>query len=438
MKNDFLPTAEMAAINEKKCLIVGAGPGNPDFLSQTARNAVQNAPFICGASRLLDSLKKLIRPDSELHSEYKVEKIVALIETFAARQTDVDKINFNGSRQSAVEKSPAAPVILVSGDAGFYSLAESLVPALEESGWQTEIIPALSSVQYFAAKIKKSWKDWLLASAHGTEIDLGAELSKSEKCFFLTGGKVSPLSIARFLTDRGFGDALLTAGIRLSYPDEKIISATAAEFSEGDPALKEGLSVLLVERKIPDFPCGALPDSDFIRSSQFDGEKLVPMSKRFVRSAILSLLELKDGLTVWDVGAGTGAVSVDIARSAALSLYSVEEKPAAVELEKANRKKFSCVNMEIICGLAPASLENLPAPDRVFVGGSQGHLPGILDLVLEKNPACKIVISAVTQKTIDAAKAYAASKNLKLDETQIAVTGFNPVTLFLLQKSPCC
>lgn len=125
------------------------------------------------------------------------------------------------------------------------------------------------------------------------------------------------------------------------------------------------------------------------------------MTKEEVRTLSVSRLRLRPEDTVWDVGAGTGSVSVECALAVPKGrVFAVERSEEALELLAQNREKFAAWNLRIVPGAAPAVLRDLPAPDRVFVGGSGGELEDILRLALEKNPRCRVVVNAVTLETL--------------------------------------
>ena len=127
----------------------------------------------------------------------------------------------------------------------------------------------------------------------------------------------------------------------------------------------------------------------------------VPMTKQGVRILSLAKLELTENAIVYDIGAGTGSVSVEAARLCPSGcVYAVEQRHEAVELLKSNRVRFHVENMVIIEGNAPDALEPLPAPTHVFIGGSNGCLMEIIRAVKEKNPAAKFVVNAVTLETM--------------------------------------
>ena len=127
----------------------------------------------------------------------------------------------------------------------------------------------------------------------------------------------------------------------------------------------------------------------------------IPMTKEEVRWVSVARLGVQPGDTVWDVGAGTGAVTLELARKAMDgAVFAVERNPDAVALLVENRQKLGGFNVHIVEGHAPEALENLPAPDCVFVGGSGGEMRKIIEIALQKNPSIRIVINAIALETL--------------------------------------
>ena len=125
------------------------------------------------------------------------------------------------------------------------------------------------------------------------------------------------------------------------------------------------------------------------------------MTKSEIRSLSVAKLQLPKDAVVYDVGAGTGSVTVEMALQAVNGMvYAVERNEEACGLIEENKRKFGTPNIEVIHGLAPEELEDLPAPTHAFIGGSAGNLKEIMECLLRKNPAVRMVINTVTLETI--------------------------------------
>ena len=200
-------------------------------------------------------------------------------------------------------------------------------------------------------------------------------------------------------------EILLHVGSRLTYSDERILSGKIQEISETD---MDGLSVVLVENPSPDLSASChVPDEEFIRGN-------VPMTKEEVRAVSIAELRLTKNAVVYDIGAGTGSVSVEAALSGTgIRVYAVEKNPEAVSLICRNRKKFRADGIRVISGDAPEALKSLEKPTHVFIGGSSGNLKKILRTVLDKSPEVRIVVNAISLETVREAMEAAEEGLLK-------------------------
>ena len=341
--------------------IIGAGMGTLDTLTGEARRALDEADAVFATARLaVLSAKAVVCPFGEL----------------AARAVDA------GGRTVAV---------LVSGDVGFFSAAARLREQLIPHG-EVRLICGLSSLQYFCAKVGVPYDDVCVRSLHGRAGSILGAVSYHKKVFVLTGGAQNAQTVCRTLADAGLGGLIAHLGENLGMEKERIAHGTAAELSEqpcGD------LAVLLVEH--PDAVNAATP----LRDSMFTRAK-VPMTKEEVRWTACGRLAVQPGDVVWDVGAGTGAMTLELARRACDGMvYAVERDKDALALLDENRRKLGGYNVQIVAGHAPQALETLVAPDCVFVGGSGGKMRRILELAKTKNPAVRVVVTAIALETLE-------------------------------------
>ncbi|MEG1917275.1 MAG: precorrin-6y C5,15-methyltransferase (decarboxylating) subunit CbiE [Oscillospiraceae bacterium] len=369
--------------------LLGLGSGGAGGLTAEAAAALAQADCILGARRLLDGL-----PDG-----CTAHRVAA---------TRAEEI-----LQALLSDTAHCPCVVYSGDTGFYSGATGLLPLLRERGIDGKIFPGLSSLQLLAARLGRPWQDWKLVSAHGVACDPAAELGDGSPVFFLTGGEWTVRRLCAAIAEAGLPALAVTAGERLSYPDEKISTGTALDFSAQDFA---PLSVLLIEaapRLLPRRTPG-LPDGLFLR-----GE--IPMTKQEVRAAALSKLAICPGDICWDIGAGTGSVSVELALQAK-AVYGIECRAEALALAEENKKKFGVWNLHLSLGKAPAALVDLPVPDAVFVGGSGGELAEILQWVSASHPAARLCVSALALETLSTATETLTALGYETEVTQIAVS----------------
>ena len=274
--------------------------------------------------------------------------------------------------------------VLVSGDTGFYSATKKQAAVL--AAYNPVVLPGISSVSYFFAKCKLTWQDAKLVSCHGTDTDIVSPVRRHALTFALTGGNVC--EIGQALCDAGFGKLVVYVGENLSYPDEKISVTDAEGLTNGKYS---SLTVLIIYNPNPDTRVRTgIPDGEFIRTT-------VPMTKSEVRSSVISKLNLRPTDTCWDVGCGTGSVTVEMALSAYEGkVYGCDKNAEAVELTKENLRHFHIGNAIIREGSAPEAFAEFAAPDAAFIGGTSGNMDRIVAAIYDKNPRCRFVITAVT------------------------------------------
>lgn len=381
----------------RKVTIIGAGPGNPDLLSRAALDAIDIADVVIGAHRALVGID--VPPDVVRCELVKTADIVAALTDAASWQR---------------------AVVVMTGDVGLFSGARRLVEALSgDAQVDVRVIPGISSASYLAARLARPWQDWRFASAHGVACDIVAEAERAGELFLATSGGEDPSRLSFELVQAGFGDARVTVAERLSYPDERITCATASEIAG---QTFDDLNVMLIEfAGGAGSPAGAsraassrwpyassgIPDELFIRGD-------VPMTKQEVRAVALAKLRLTATDTVWDVGAGTGSVSIEAALVArAGSVWAVERNAAGVRLIRENAGAFGCGNVHAVPGIASEALAKLPVPDAVFVGGSAGELPSIVEAALEKNSQVRLCVPCVTVETLTEACALLSGSRFK-------------------------
>lgn len=369
----------------KLVYIVGTGTNGAGSLTYDAWRAIEDSSLLIGAKRMLEPYAG---NDKDCLAAVKAEDIA-----------------------EAVKKSGEQKIaVLMSGDVGFYSGASSLLPLLDDC--ETQLIPGISSVNAFFAKIKKPWQNAHFVSLHGRESDIVAAVRRNAETFCITGGGVA--LIAEVLKEYGFGGLKVYVGENLGYDSEKISVTTVEKLASASAA---SLCVLLIENEKPDARTSAgIPDEDFLRGK-------APMTKAEVRAVTLSKLRLKPSDVCYDVGAGTGSVTVEMALSSYNGrVYAIERDGEALPLIRKNALKHRAANIDVICGEAPEALYNLPAPDAVFIGGAGGNLAEIIDLILDKNQNARIVVNAITLETIHLAVSAFEGAGITPETVQVSVS----------------
>lgn len=367
----------------QKISLVGIGMGAEKTLTLEGKKALNEAELLIGAKRMTEAVQK---PGQMVLHEYRSEKIVEYIREHPKYRT---------------------VAIALSGDVGFYSGAKKLIDQLDGN---VEVICGISSVVYFMSKIGLSWDDAKIVSAHGRNCNLISLIRHNPKVFSILGTEDGVAVLASRLVYYGMGDVTLYVGENLSYENEKIFHDKAANLTEyrGD-----ALSVVTAcnEKATPMSAVHGISDGEFLRGK-------APMTKEEVRTVSLSKLRLSEDSVCYDVGAGTGSVSVEMALRAWMGqVYAIEKKEDALTLLKENKKKFVVDNLVIIPGVAPEAMTELPAPTHAFIGGSSGNMQDIINLLLEKNPKVRIVINCITLETVT--EAMNAIRDFGLEDVDI-------------------
>ena len=372
-------------------VLAGIGMGSRDSMTEEAAKAIEEAELIVGARRMVEACSS---SDKDILVEYDSRKIAEYIE----EHPEYERIT-----------------VLLSGDTGFYSGARKLTKVLEAAGCQVRQIVGVSSVSYFMSRIGESWDDAVIVSNHGREASLIPLIRDNEKVFSILGKKTDVADLAEKLIYYGLDKVKFCVGERLSYAEEKIQTGRAADFEhyENDPlcvicAVNEDYKNTRINK------LARRRDEEFIRAK-------VPMTKFDVRNASIARLNLEEDSVCYDVGSGTGSVSIEMAVIASKGrVYGIEKKEEAVALAEENKRKFMCDNFTIVPGLAPEAMEELPAPTHVFIGGSSGNMREIVASVCSKNPSARFVINCIALESmtqaLDCSREFALEGSVEISQ----------------------
>jgi precorrin-6Y C5,15-methyltransferase (decarboxylating) len=403
-------------IRKSKVAVVGVGPGPRAGMTGDASEAISKAECLIGARRMVGSA----RPDQTVFLAVSPDAIADYIREHS-------------------EFSRFA--VLLSGDVGFFSGAKKLLPKLDFC--EVSVIPGVSSLAYLCAKAGVSYEDAAAISLHGRDGSVIPAVKQNRLAFALVGGENGAGKVIDELSEAGLLGVNVTVGERLGYEDERITRGSVSELAGNvfDP-----LSALLIENPSPESAACGLPDAAFIRNA--DEKPVVPMTKSEVRAVVMSKLRLLPDSVSWDIGAGTGSVSIEMALCQPKGkVYAIEKKPEACGLIRENAAAFGLKNVEVIEGSAPEALSELPSPTHAFIGGSSGNMREIIALLLNKNPRVRIVASAIALETVS--ELTACMKEFGFAETEIVsinvskaravgsynlMTAQNPVYVFTMQK----
>ena len=370
---------------KRKVTLVGIGIGTPEGMTAEAAQVIEKADLLVGADRMLAAAADKHKPT---FSAYEPRKIGDYLELHPEYQR---------------------VVVLLSGDIGFYSGAKRLYEELEQRDFEVDALCGISSVVYFCGKLRTAWEDVCLLSTHGRSANLVGAVKSHHKTFTLLGKGESVHVLCQELMEYGLAHVTVHIGIQLGYEDEKILSGTPEELLKQSI---DGLCVALIENETPFSGIRAcVDDEEFSRGK-------APMTKSEIRSLSVAKLQLPKDAVVYDVGAGTGSVTIELALAAVDGcIYAIERNQEACDLIEENKRKFGTPNIQVVHGLAPEAMEDLPAPTHAFIGGSAGNLKEIITCLLGKNPLICLVINTVTLETMAEVSECLKALNLIEEET---------------------
>lgn len=304
--------------------------------------------------------------------------------------------------------------VLASGDPFFYGVGSVLARHVEPD--ETLVMPAPSAFSLAAARLGWALPDTVLLSLHGREIDrIRPHLHPGANILALTSDGDGPQALAQLLAEIGFGASRLTALEALGGESERTRMTTAASYDLGEVA---ALNICAIEvaadkgARVLAFTPG-LADDLF----EHDGQ----ITKREIRAVTLSSLGSRRGELLWDIGAGSGSVSIEwMLADPSLRAIAIEARPDRAGRITRNAAAFGVPGLDIVEGEAPAALAGLAQPDAIFIGGGASD-DGLLDAAIEAlKPGGRLVVNAVTLETEAALLARHAALGGEL--TRLAVS----------------
>ena len=378
--------------------IIGIGPGSAEYFMPAARNRMRGAHTVIAARRILPMLREVCGAvETEFLPMGKIKDTLEMIDGLLREEKEV--------------------ALIVSGDPLMYSLYKTILNQEISADWEMEVIPGIGSMQMLGAAFGETMEDARLVSVHGRSRTPGSValcVTENPKVFFLCSKEQGPAWLSQIMLDYHLDDVEVFAGANLSYEDQILESGSPAEMAKKE---FPSLCVAMIKNTHPrpvTRPC-FLSDEDFERGR-------TPMTKEEIRVLILHKMKIHPDDVIWDIGAGTGSVSVECARQAPFGqVHSVERDEAAVHLIEKNRDKFELDNLFIYQGDAAERTADLPVPDKVFIGGSGGKLGEIMKNIAAFDREIRVTVSAVTLETIAEAGEILGNYDADYDVIQATV-----------------
>ncbi|MCF8045874.1 MAG: precorrin-6y C5,15-methyltransferase (decarboxylating) subunit CbiE [Desulfarculaceae bacterium] len=382
------------AADKEKIYVVGMGMSKEDLTGRHLA-VIRSGEILIGGRRHLD-----------LFDDTRVEKILIT--------KDMERL-FLQIRENLGKKRM---VVLASGDPLHFGIGSTLIRTFGKD--RVEIVPNITTLQAAFSRIKERWDDAAWVSFHGKKDTkaLLKTLAFNDKVAVYTDPVNSPARVAKILLERGMACFHMTVLSDLGEKNEKVrqVSVEQAAAEEFDTPNIVILKKSAEQTRSLPLELG-MPDDRFEHK---DGL----ITKAEVRSVTLSKLRLKNDHIFWDLGAGSGSVSVEAAVFiTAGQIFAVEQNEERVRQIETNRERFGVRNMTVIRAALPEGMDSLPVPDRVFIGGGGKVLPEILQAAIDgSKPGTRIVVNTVLVGSMAKASEILEKNEWKPEITQISVS----------------
>jgi precorrin-6Y C5,15-methyltransferase (decarboxylating) len=382
-----------------KIVVVGAGVQGQEGFSRQALEAINRAEVLAGRSAHL-----------ALFPDFPGDKVV-----FHDGPTEI--IDFLQTTERRV-------AVLSSGDPLFFGIGSQLLRNLPED--RLEFLPNVSSVQYAFSKIRIPWDDAVFVSV--IDRDLNTEVDRIvavEKVAILTDRINSPGRVAAELIARGREGYKAYLCENLGTSKERIVITDLRTLRTMETAAPNLL--ILIKGYDSDEEAGlpvlGIPDEEFRLSRRV-------ITQEEIRVLALAKLRLRQDITLWDIGAGSGSVSIEadnLIRNG--RIYAVEQDEERVEILRDNLRRMDSRKVILVNGTAPDCLEDLPDPDRVFIGGAGGNLQEVLEVVETRLSAGgRVVVNAMALGTLFAVSEFFERSGYRVEIAAINISRTNPAT----------
>ena len=390
------------AASNSRIVVIGVGVRSVSALPADVLARVRAADWLIGGARLL-----------------------ADCEAAGVCRADALRIPLTAQMQQLIARlrarQQANVVVLASGDPGFHGIAGALLRHFPPG--ELEIIPNVTSLQAAFARAGLDWSDAIFTSAHAHPLaEIIGWARRARVMGILTDPQHTPAAIARALLEAGIEDSRAVVAENLGGPDERVRESRLSALVGQTHA---PLSVLLLARDADWRPQPVFAP----RADEAYAHRRGLITKAEVRALTLAQLAVRETDIAWDIGAGSGAVSIEMAQLAWRGrVYAIERDAENLAWLRENTQRHGAANVEIVAGSAPDALAGLPAPDVVFIGGAGGALPAILQHVFQRaQPDARLALNMATLEHVCEAWSWLRQAGLSPTLTQVNVARGQPL-----------
>lgn len=373
-----------------KIFILGCPSKGLEGLSKEAREVLDDCQIVFMAERFYKLFQE---------SGFKNTKIIKYPETLNKLPVMIKEYYERGIKKIG---------IFATGDPNFFGITNFIKKFYPDN--IEKVIPSISIMQEAFAKLKLNWEDAGFLSLHGRDKEkLLAFLLKMKKGFLFTSNSNDVLLLVKLLKEYRLSDFIVHIFENIGQKDESYFKVTYPYYLKRNIS---SLNVVIIERQkeLGKYPGLGIDDESF-------EQKKGMITKREIRVNVLSLLELKEGMVLWDVGAGTGSVSIEATfNPLGVLVFAIEKDNLSFLNLKKNIDKFGAINVIPVFSDFKDVFDTLPAPDRIFIGGSGGNLSSILKIGYDKlKENGLILLSIVTLDNLNEVISFCKDRILNYD-----------------------
>ena len=375
--------------------VIGMGLAPRDLTAEHLK-IIEEADILIGGKRLLDYFKQ-----------------------YSAQKKTIDKnlqsvIDF--VKKQMVSRSI---VVLASGDPLFFGIGARLVKAL--GGENVVIHPNVSSVAAAFARIKEPWNNVRVVSLHGRDNEgvLINALEKENVVAVLTDPRNNPARLAQRLIEEDFINFKMCVLESLGTTEERfnwhsLDCAAGMVFAEPN---------LVILKRGSDDPKGMKPPYLGMPDNYYDYQQGL-ITKSEIRAITLSKLRLLKDHVLWDLGAGSGSISIEASLLVpAGKVFALEKNPERIQQIECNLSRFGVKNIEVVQAVLPEGLEGLARPDRIFIGGGGRELEKIINAAVTfLKPDGLVVVNTVLMQNIQTATETLKALGFKTSKVQVQIS----------------
>ena len=390
--------------------VVGMGMGKDDLTLKTLA-WIERAEVLAGGKRHLDWFPE--HPGGRLTIRPSIDAFIEELDTLSTKHRTA---------------------VLASGDPLFFGIARRLADRLGRD--RITVFPNVTSVQALFSRLAEPWESVAVVTLHGRDDSPSKKLAwlrqiqEPARVVFLTDPGHTPAWIAERMLEAGIRDRTFVVAEDLGLPSEQIHRLSTEEAARRKFSALNVVAVFPPETtedpkagpSVGDVPVMGIAEAAFRHEAGL-------ITKTEVRAVVLARLQLQPGLVLWDLGAASGSVSIEASRIAPLKeVVAVERSKKRYRDLLKNLERFQCTRVRPLCGSASETAADMPDPDRVFIGGSGGELPLILEITAARlKPGGLVVQTAVTVESLAAAVAFWQGGRFDLSVVQVQINRSAPI-----------